>query len=205
MTAEQITLGELGTFFGGLAAIIGILWTIGMFAFRRWFGRLSVSVNATVLRILKKNIEGQINGRDPESYDTHDIHFCNGISLAAPMIPNVDLTIAENLTISVANHDCECTTLNLKSSGSAYLPPHFHKGTSELIEVKSGTVTHIETGRVYRKDEIWFIPIGEPHSAVFSPGFFAYVSCRPPLPTAKERPVDLVRMEEAFSKPHTVS
>ena len=201
---SQITLPELSSFFGSLAALIGILWTIGMFCFRRWFSRLGIAVNATVLRILKKQIEGQISGLDPESYYTHDIHFTNGISLAAPMIPNVEITIAENLTISVTNHNCECTTLALKSTGSAYLPPHFHRHASELIEIRSGSITHMETGRTYNAGEVWFIPVDVPHSAVFAPDTFALISCRPPLLTAKERPVNLDQMEEAFSKPHKV-
>lgn len=200
----QITLGELGTFFAGLAAIITILWSIGMCAFKRWFCRLSVSVNSTVLRILRKSIEGQLDGRPPESYYTHGIHFTNGIVLHAPMIPNVELTIAENLTISVANHDSDCTTLALKSSGHSYLPPHFHPHTSELIEVRAGDVVHLETGRIYRSGETWFIPANEPHSAVFSTNFFGLVSCRPPLPTAKEVPVDLERMEMAFAAPKRI-
>lgn len=198
MTNAAITPGEIGALMIGSAALITAGWTILAFFIKNQFKILGVTVSATVLRYVKKHLESEIEGRDPESYYTLDVHFTNGITLVAPMIPNKELTIAENLGISVINHSCESTVLSLTSHGDCYLPPHWHATTSEMIEVRSGTITHIETGRVYRTDEIWHIPAGEPHSAVFSRDCFAIVTHRPALPTAKERPVDLEHIEDAF-------
>lgn len=201
--SPTFTLGELAAFIGSMATLITVLWGITMFIFKTWFKRIGASVNSTVLRYIKKNMEALISGRDPESYYTLDVHFTNGIALIAPMIPDVRLMVAENLGITVIHHTCTATTLKLQSAGDAYLPPHWHEHTSELIEVKEGTITHIETGRVYRAGEIWHIPSKEIHSAVFSKDCFALVTHRPPLPTAKERPVDIEKIEQAFlTLPH---
>jgi quercetin dioxygenase-like cupin family protein len=119
------------------------------------------------------------------------------------MIPNEVVMISENLEISVIDHSGEATTLALRAKGHAFLPPHWHANTSELIEVRKGTITHLELGTVYKAGSAWFIPVGEPHSAVFSSDCFALVTHRPTLPTAKERPVNLDRIEEAFRElPH---
>ena len=201
--ASDIRVGEIGTLLAGIAAIFTVLWTIGMCVVKKWFARLNLTVSATVLKYVKRHLEESISGRDPNTYYTLDVHFTNGISLIAPMIPNEAVTISENLEISVIDHSGDSTTLSLKAKGDAFLPPHWHAHTSELIEVRKGSITHLESGRIYRAGETWFIPVGEPHSAVFSRDCFALVTHRPPLPTAKERPVNLDRIEDAFRElPH---
>jgi quercetin dioxygenase-like cupin family protein len=203
-TLAQTKVGEVGTLLAGIAAVLTILWSIGMCIVGKWFSRLNLTVSATVLKYVKRHLEESISGRDPATYYTLEVHFQgSGISLIAPMIPNEAVMIAENLEISVIDHSTDATTLALRAKGDAYLPPHWHDHTSELIEVRKGTITHLESGRIYRAQEFWFIPTGEPHSAVFSRDCFALVTHRPPLPTAKERPVNLDRIEDAFRElPH---
>ena len=198
-TLSQISFSELGEFFGGLAALCTALWAIGLYIMNKRVKKFEAKMNATVLPSIRSAIEQTLIGRDPASYFTHDIIFSNGISLRAPMIPNVDLWIAENLTICVLFHDEHTTTLAMKSTGSAFLPQHRHRSTSETIEVRCGTITHLETGIVYHPGDVWEIPADTPHAAVFSPDCFALVVCRPALPTAEKEPVNLTGLEEAFS------
>ena len=114
------------------------------------------------------------------------------------MIPGVAIGIAENLTIEAIHRDKESTTLAIVSTGEGLLPYHRHLRTNETIKVEKGWVLHVETGRRYTEGESWEIPIGEWHSAIFSPNCFVLVICKPTLPTAKESPVDIDDMEKAF-------
>jgi len=185
---SAITLGELGAFFGGIAALITILWTIGLSIAKKWIHRgIATTMNEMVQARLLKTAAAH----DPASYYTLDVVFSNGDALAVPMFPFAEVMIADHLWISVIDHDTDETTLQIRSTGYTMISPHRHDHTTEVIEVKRGWVTHLETGHIYRSGETWNIAQGEVHSATFSDNFKAYCRHRPPLPTAKERPVNL--------------
>lgn len=191
---EHTTLGEISGFIVGVSTLIGTLWGIGMWLVNRWVKR----VESTVLICQKKYLEAMTQNINPTDYYTHDIHFMNGVSIVAPMLRSVELSMADGLLMSVVDHNDSETTLTVSTRDSSYLRQHYHKHSSEHLEVRSGYVTHLETGRIYRVGEVWTIEQEEIHSAIFSPGFFGFLVCRPPLTTAAERPMNLENMVKAF-------
>jgi hypothetical protein len=61
-------------------------------------------------------------------------------------------------------------------------------------------MTDVDTRRVYREDDEWVIEPGVLHSATFQ-DCLCIVTLLPPLPSAKERPVDMVALSKIFPKP----
>lgn len=197
-----VNIAELGTLLAGVAALLTAVGGAGVYVIKRALARATKSVETKIDANCKNvewridelvagHIEGLLVNRDPASYYTLDISFENGVEIIVPMIPLVEITVAKNLHLFVADHNSEETLIQIRSSGFTSLPPHRHVNSIERIEIRRGYVTHLESGHVYRTGEVWEIPMGELHSAVFSDHFLAFITHRPALPTAKRRPVNL--------------
>jgi|TARA_R110002110_G_scaffold5141_2_gene26440 quercetin dioxygenase-like cupin family protein len=191
----SIDLTALGGFFGGLGVLLTALTTITILAFKRVI-KTAQEVETRIDGLIASHLESQLANRDPSRYYTLDITFKNGTTLVVPMIPLVEVTFAKNLHAFVADHNEQETTIQIRSTGFAALPPHSHAHSCETIEIRRGSVTHLETGHVYIAGDIWSIGIGEVHSAVFSGNFLGLITHRPKLPTAKTRPVDLAGLRD---------
>ena len=194
------SLGPLGQFLAGLAVFLTAAGTfiLSLWKWLRGVRRDMVeATTAAMQRMIKESLLHCVSRLDPASYYTLDVHFAGGLTMAVPMIPFQELLVSENIRMAVIDHNATQTTLSLRCKGPGHLPPHHHETTCETIEVRSGYVTHLETGRRYGPGETWVIEQGEIHSA-----FFENCTClvihRPPLPTAAVRPVDLDAMEKAF-------
>ncbi len=185
-------LGPIGTFLTGLAACL----TAGLplaILLRKWLHHAAAITEATTAQIqglLASQLIEAAAAAHPDSYLTLDVHFKNGLSIAVPMFPFREMMISENIRMAVIDHTSEVTTLTLRCKGYGHLPPHHHASTCEIIEVRSGYVTHLESGRRYGPGETWVIPQGEIHSAYFQ-NCLLIITHRPALPTASQRPVNL--------------
>lgn len=155
------------------------------------------ATTAGIQAAIKRNLEARCEEEDPGKVLTLDVHFANGYVLLVPIFKGAAL-VAENIVMRVARQERDFTALDLQAIGFGHLPPHFHASTCETIEIRSGTMTHLETGRIYRPGETAVFAAGEMHSATFESGTWCIVTHRPSLPTAKDRPANLSAMPDVF-------
>jgi len=199
--APSYSLGEVGTLLVGTAALGTLLWGVSMAILRAWYTKGKSDLELTMNRAIQSHLLGSIAHLDPAKYYTLDVHFENGQTIIIPMVPFVELTISENLTICVLDQTAEETKLQMRTNnGPASLRRHRHELTCERILVERGTMTDMKTGTIYRKGDMWEIAAGQIHGAWFSDHFLATVLHKPALPTAAQRPVDLRHLEEAMSQ-----
>jgi hypothetical protein len=198
------SLSEIGTFLSGVAAAAIPIWAVTLWLFNRFFKQkekeLTDATTASVQRLIRDRMLSTIEDLDPQQFYTLDVNFRDGMSMTVPMIPRKPLHVLENITLEVIDHNSEVTLLFLRCDGFGHIGPHHHAFTCETLEIRSGIVTHLETGKQYRTGDVWVIPAGEVHSATFQ-DCTAFVTHRPSLPTAKERPVDLEQMGAIFKRP----
>jgi hypothetical protein len=195
---DLTTIGPLGQFLGGLAAFLTVAFALFAWVWK-WVGgakrEIIEATTASMNRLIASNMLDACAGYPPEDYYTLDVNWEGGLSLMVPMFPFRELLVSENIRMCVINHDAEGTTMSLRCKGFGHFPRHHHATTCETIEVRTGHITHLETGRKYGPGEVWFIPPGEVHSAVLDNCSLIVVH-RPPLPTAAIRPVDLSSMHK---------
>lgn len=201
MAPPVSALTDYGPLLGGIASLITVLWGIAMWTFNRMAKlRTKQFIDATtaaVQAIIAARMRSMIEDRDPKTYYTMDLSFPDGNKLAVPMIPGVPVRVLENVDVTVIHHGPQETILSLVCDGFGHIGEHCHEMTSERIEIKRGTMTDVKSGRVYRAGDVWEIPAGESHGAVFQ-DVIALLYHKPPLPTAAERPVNLDAMEKIY-------
>ena len=186
-----VDLSGIGALLVGVSALLTAVGGVGVMILKRSIAKTGRDVEVRIDDLVANHLEGQLIDRELDSYYTLDISFENGVEIIVPMIPLAEITVAKNLHLFVSDHNGDETTIQLRSTGFASLPPHHHSNSIETIEVRRGTVTHLETGHIYRHGDMWEVAINEVHSAVFSDNFLAFIVHRPALPTAKQRPVNL--------------
>lgn len=200
MTSLLTHIGPIGQFLAGLAAFLSISLPV-----LRWLHKakkdLHEATSETMRQIIQERWKEAIEQADPDSYWTLDVLFGGddpntGIHVRIPMFPYKRLTVSENIQMAVVAHSKDGTVASLHCDGFGHIPIHCHPTTCETIEVRAGTITHIETGRVYRAGETWFIPEGEMYSAIFQ-DTFAILTYRPPLKTAKDSPPEFSQIFKA--------
>lgn len=173
---------------GGLFLII--LPHIGsLFAMIKTRKQMEVTT-ATMQRLMASKMKDRAASLSPDRYFTLDLKFKTGQQLKVPMFIGEPVEVAENITIAVSAHTKERTIATLQCHGIGVIPSHRHEPNMEILEVKEGTVTHLETGRIYTAGESWEIAAGEFHSAMFHDAV-VIITYRPPLHTAKEQPMNL--------------
>jgi hypothetical protein len=197
------SLQHVSTLLIAIASLIGTLWGITV-AVAAWFSKRQTKeiVDATtssMQRWCQEQMLEAVSKLNPDSYYTLDLHFSNGLSISAPMVPDVPLFVSENIQIKVISHTADKTMLLLSCKGFGIFLPHFHADTCETIEIREGYLTSRETGTIYREGDQWIIPANEMHSAIME-DCVAVITHRPPLPTAKKRPVDLTNVALIFPK-----
>lgn len=160
------------------------------------------ATTANMQKLVRGVLEAEAAKRDPESYYTLDVHFEDGdLTLVVPMFPFHEVIVSENIRMAVIDHNKDKTTLVLRCHGFGSLPRHHHAHTCETIEVRSGFVMDIETQKRYGPGDTWVIPQGVVHSAIFQ-DCVCIITHKPPLPTAKQRPVNLNLMGTLFQPKH---
>ena len=195
-------LGPIGTLLLGIAAIITASMTLGS-VFSRYILRKTkeelIEVNTSNMQaMIARQWSEKYAATDPDECFTLDVEFEHGHRMTIPMYENCSMMIAENVKISVSSHSKTQTIACLTCNGFGFLPLHRHEPTCEVLEVREGVVTHLESGRIYRAGESWTIPPGEFHSATFQ-NAVVFITYRPPLKTAREQPADFSAMKEVFA------
>lgn len=200
MTAA-ITYSDIAGLLGGSAALLTALWGIAIWVATRIVRKRTDEIISATTGAIQKFIAGQMDAliahRDPKSYYTLDLIFPGGEGLRIPMVPGVSVTALENIGVTVTSHNARETIATLVCKGFGHIPPHAHVSHHESVTVISGSMTCLNTGRIFREGETWEIPPGEFHSATFQ-DCVLILRYHPPLFTAAERPVDLSKMATIF-------
>lgn len=161
-------------------------------------GKVDAMTDTSVTGILSAvagNIRTITEQTDPKKLHTLDIMFAHGVYVSIPVVigmtyspwPGMDLT-------GIASTEIE-TTYSLKTVQPVALVRHSHE-ERESVMVLTGSMTDLDSGRVYRRGEAWDIEPGMDHRVYFeAPGVFV-ATIQPPLPHAAERPVNVDRMHE---------
>lgn len=196
-------IGEIGHFLAGLSAIL-----TASFAFLTWIfqkitntqtSKLIDANTHAVQQILAKQLLKDIDELDPEKYYTLDFKFPTGEFLHIPLVTNKSLTILENIKMTVLSHNEESTLITLTCTGFGTIPEHCHEYTCEEIKILKGTMTCLKTGKRYVAGDVWSIQAKEFHGAYLH-NCVAILIHKPPLPTAYERPVNLIAMNKIFKE-----
>ena len=198
-------LGPLGTFLLGIAAIITAFMALGSVFYRyickyiRKAKEELIDVNtANMQAMIAKQWSEKYAATDPSDCFTLDVEFETGHRMKIPMYQHCPMMISENIEMAIISHSKDQTIAVLDCKGFGHIPSHRHEPTCEVLEVREGTVTHLESGRIYRSGESWTVPPGEFHSAIFQ-NAVVFITYRPPLKTAKEQPADFSAMKEVFA------
>jgi len=189
-------LGPIGQFLVGLTAFLGLAAT-GWKAIRSAKREIIEATSACMQRIIAASLKREAQRHQPHEFYTLDVEFEQGHRMAVPMFPGIRMLVSENIEMAVLDHTKEQTELGLWCDGYGTLPKHRHSENCERIVIERGTVTHLESGTVYRAGETWVIKPGEWHSAFFH-DCYCRVIHRPPLLTAAVRPVNLDAMPAVF-------
>ena len=190
-------LPYLGTTLSGVAATLGVLIPI-LRSLKKTKSEIEATT-ASMQRVVANALQAAADREDPEKYFTLSVVFESGLSMAVPMFQLQEMYISENIKMAVIDNTPETTTVLLRCNGFGHLPKHRHNDTCETVEVRSGVVTHLETGTQYRAGDRWVIPPGEIHSATFQ-DCVLLLTYRPPLPTAKAQPADLSALHKVYPK-----
>lgn len=190
-------LGPIGQFLVGLAAFLGATGAMLRHARRMVAHDVIEATSNCMQKIIRTQLEREAGKADAADYYTLDIQFQGGHRMAVPMFPGKRMLVSENVEMAVQDHGKEQTELGLWCVGFGAVPAHCHQENCETIHIERGTVTHLETGRIYRAGETWLIEPGTWHSALFADCYCRIIH-RPPLPTAAVRPADLSAMEKVF-------
>ncbi len=197
-------LGPLGQFLGGLgglAAFLGAVATVWKFVIQKWASKTKTElIEATsyhMQSIIRASLEREALRHAPADYYTLDIEFEGGLKMAVPMFSGTRMLVSENIEMAVQDHNADHTELGLWCDGFGAMKKHFHAGNCETVHVERGTVTHVESGHVYRAGDTWVIEPGEWHRAVFQDCYCRIIH-RPPLLTGAVRPVNLGDMPRVF-------
>ena len=78
------------------------------------------------------------------------------------------------------------------------LPWHHHDGT-ESVTVIAGTLTDLQTARIYYPGETWEITPGKPHHSEFNRAL-CFAKMRPALPNGKTRPFRLTNLPNIYDR-----
>lgn len=196
-------LEPLNVFLVSLTVLGGTL--AGIWKWMNTFKKDMIIANsATMQRMIRVALERQSYKTAAEDYYTMEIEFDGGHKMAVPMFYGHRMLVSENVEMAVQDHAREYTELGLWCHGFGTLPRHRHLEACETIHVERGTITHYESGRIYRAGETWSIEPGDWHSAIFH-DCYCRVIHRPPLLTAAVRPVDLTAMPKVFPNRHPVT
>ncbi len=196
-------IGEVGALLAGVSGLIaGIIATYNIIS-KKLKARADALIEATTASVqaqIARNILSEVSDRDPTDYYTLDMRYPDGSFMIVPMIPWVPLMLLENIRIGVIDIHSDTTTLLLVCDGFGHIKSHFHEHTTEEIKILRGVMTCIETGTIYRTNDVWSCKPGEVHGATFQ-DCVAMITHRPALPLASQQPVDVSQMRKVYPQP----
>lgn len=200
-TIAAATYADIAALMGAAAALLTaipviVVW-VGARIGRKRTDEIIAATTGAIQRFIASQMDALIANRDPRTYYTLELLFPCGRTLRTAMIPGVCVTSLENIGITITSHNERETIGTLVCKGFGHIKPHAHVHHHESVQVISGTMTCLETGRIFRERETWEIPPGEFHSATFQ-DCVLILRYHPPLFTAADRPVDLSAMAAIF-------
>lgn len=196
------SFGEAGSFLGGLAAFLTLLFAITTWIFTKVINnnnsKLVASTRAAYQELLNKQLVTETENLNPEKYYTLDFKFRDGNFLHIPMVPNKTLTVMENIKMTYFLQENNSTIIIVKCKGYGHIPDHCHETSYEEVKIVEGTMTCVKTGKTYVKDDVWIIPPKEYHGAHLY-NCIAIFTYNPQLPKATERPINLEASDIVFT------
>lgn len=191
--ADQVGVGIASV----VSAVAAVLWPI-----LRRLRRLQKKVDSLtdtsavgILRATKGNILALCRDADPKKIRTLDIRFEGDIYVSIPVIMGMSYSPFPGLDLMGLREWDGCTHYSIQTTSNVTLVRHSHEET-ETVQVIAGTMTDLDSGRVYRSGETWEIAPNEDHRVHFEPHGLFMVQIRPPLPGVDVRPVNVDRLED---------
>jgi hypothetical protein len=195
---------EYGPLLSGMAALMAVMLAALRFLQDRSERRIKTHHEQTVattmrevLREMARQTLRDIEGVPLREIYCLDVRLQSGRVMGIPMVLRRWVQYLPGLSLMLTRTDREETEFFMEVSSPSFLPWHSHE-EQESIWVIRGWMTDMSSGKRYGAGEFWKIDPEAMHRAWFEAGTLCRVVVRPPLLTAKERPVDLRDMETAF-------
>lgn len=201
-----MTTGEISSILASSATVGALVLAVAKFWVSRAEKRCHAQLLVTreeVLRAIGSKIERQIARKDKSTYVTLDYRMDGQDGfLRVPLLYEEIVEPLQGLRLQLVDHDKERTKYSISTIGHhapVRLHWHYHE-EAEVIHVIEGTVTDVQTGRVYHAGEIWPIAPGIRHAADFFEAY-ALATVRPPLPYATIAPAMLSGIQCVYDPP----
>lgn len=149
----------------------------------------------SLLAAARVNVLDAVKGSCPDRVHTLDIKFAQGIYVSIPVIVGKTYSPWPGLDLTGIRSCGDGTFYNLTTTHPVTLVRHSHE-EKETVEVIMGSMTDLDSGRVYRKGETWEIEPQRDHRVFFEAHGIFVVTVQPPLPKLAERPVSVDRLTE---------
>lgn len=195
-TAAYIAAGS-GAILSGLAVL-----KYGQYILTQRVIKLVQTARADVLQAIGNNIERQFANIEKSTYVTLDYRMdgetgCIRIPLhmkeVTECLQGMLLQLIDNSPLKTVY-----TVNTLSHHAPIRLHWHYHD-EMETVTVIFGTVTNVQTGRIYRVGESWEISPGVRHIADIDG--YAVCEVRPPLPFASQHPICLRGIKTVYDSP----
>lgn len=189
---------KIGIGIGAVASAVAAVLVPVLRKLRRIDKRIDALKDTSISGILKataSNIRALCEVADPQKLRTLDIGFEHGIYVSIPIIIGTTYSPYSGLEITGIRSNAECTDYSMQTTQPVTLVRHSHE-EREIVEVLDGSMTDLDSGRVYRKGEAWDIEPNLQHRVYFEAHGLYIATIRPPLPLASERPVNVDRLHE---------
>lgn len=189
---------------------VAILGGGGLSIVRMWIARSErtmrehvVKTRADLLIAFANLIEKQFADLDKSAYVTLDYRMDGDIRcLRIPLHFSRVTEPLQGMRLQLVAHDADETVYSVSTIGhheQVRFHWHYHD-EMELVQVVKGSVTDVDSGRVYKAGEIWIIEPGVRHIADFNEAF-CLCTVRPPLPYASTHPIQLQGIAFVYDSP----
>jgi hypothetical protein len=191
--ADQVGVGVASV----ITAVGAVLWPI-LKRLRRLQAKVDRLTDTSIQGILaatQKNIMAVAAVADQSKVFTLDIMFERGIYVSLPIIVGTTYSPWPGLEMTGIRSRRDATHYSLQTTQPVTLVRHSHE-EHECVEVIDGSMTDLDSGKVFRAGEVWEIAPGLDHRVYFEAAGLYLVTIRPPLPHASERPINVDRLAE---------
>jgi uncharacterized cupin superfamily protein len=188
MTNPDI-IGYMGAFSGLVLTMLAIA-KYGQAVITKRVTKIVNTARADVLHALGTNMERQFANIEKSTYVTLDYRMDGDTTCIRIPLHMAQVTeCLQGMRLQLIEHSPAETIYSVSTIGHhapIRLHWHYHEET-ETVTVIIGTVTDVQTGRIYRVGESWSISPGVRHIADIDG--YAVCTVRPPLPFASQHPI----------------
>lgn len=165
-----------------------------------WEVRVSSVMEAPNLAEVQQRIAAHLESiaADPSIQTVlYELTLSDGSRIAVPVAKQQWTAVLPGMDLKWLTSDREGSCFLIRTVGGVTLPPHWHEGRRELVEVTAGKITDTLNGRVFVDGDTWDIPPGEEHHATFH-NARARIRIEPPAPPATAANIKLQPVAEVL-------